>query len=164
MPVTSNPTTPTPLMMGKKLSNPKVWDGWESLQVDADGMLFPIAKAFQSLQSEVATMCRRSHPTQYHTRTLGFISYTSCSTALTLVHAPYSVSLPMQWWTGCLRTRCSARLRGVWGERRRWNAWARNFNAPGLTIGYFARRAHRLHLLEACLVSVAEFTADSGHL
>jgi hypothetical protein len=36
----------------------------------------------------------RSHPTQYHARTVGFISYTSCSKALMLIPAPYSVSLP----------------------------------------------------------------------
>ena len=30
----------------------------------------------------------RIYATQYHARTLGFISYTFCSTALTLVHAP----------------------------------------------------------------------------
>ncbi|MEG4838268.1 hypothetical protein [Microcoleus sp. B9-D4] len=44
-------------------------------------------------------------------------------------------------------------------DRRRWNGGLRDFNAPGRSIGY---SAHRLHLLEACLVSVTEFTAGSS--
>ena len=47
-------------------------------------------------------------------------------------------------------------------DDRKSALWSRDFNAPGRSIGYSARRAHRLDLREAYLVSVTEFAAGSS--
>ena len=162
MPVTSNPNSPTPLMMGKKLSNPKVWDGWESLQVDADGMLFPIAKAFQSWQSEVAAMCRWSHPTQYHARTLGSILYKSCSRALTLVYAPYSVRQADAMMEGLFAYKVQRSPSGSLGRTKEVERMSKGLQCPWVHNWVFCSSGSLLHLLKAGLVSITEFAAGSS--
>gem|GEM_PF-5605768 len=107
----------------------------------------------------------RSHPTLYHDRTLGFISYTSCSRALTLIHAPYSVSQASAKMEGLFAYKVQRSPSGSLGGTKEVERMSEGLQCPWTHDWVFCwRSAHRLHLLEAGFVSVAEFTTVSGQL
>ncbi len=91
--------------------------------------------------------------------TLGSILYKSCSRALTLVYAPYSVRQADAMMEGLFAYKVQRSPSGSLGRTKEVERMSKGLQCPWVHNWVFCSSGSLLHLLKAGLVSVTEFTA-----